>query len=612
MYFRVNLRVNPATGKSEGYYRLIESYRNENNRVCHRNLLTLGFIDFDADILQKTQILLNDRLHRRASLFEETDNQVLSLTDDCWQKLIKSKKIDVSDMAFEKEKRMIDTQTLKHENVREVGAEWLCFQAINQLKIQDLLASNGWKEEQINLAITQIISRAVYPYSENRTSRLIKENSAVCELTGYNLAKITKDKLYKSALDLYNIKDQLEQHLSHKTNELFALEDKIVLYDLTNTYFEGRKINSNLAKFGRSKEKRSDCKLVVLALVVNIQGFIKFSNIFEGNTTDSKSLPDIIDKIKLTTHGNKRAIVVMDAGIATKENCEILSQKGYDYVCVSRSKIKDYTINTDREAIEVSTQNGHKITLNKVVSEQETDYILKVNSPGKRYKEMGMKMQFEERFLFEIEKINASVSKKNGIKLLDKVNQRIGKAQSKYASMNKYYDINVIYENNIVKEVKASKTSKYDQLTEELGVYFIRTSLQAKEENLIWDIYNSIREIESCFRCLKNDLDLRPIYHKNDDATMAHLHLGILAYWLVNTLRFQLKAGGVNHDWQEIVRISSTQKMITTIGKNKFDEVIKVRKCSMANESLSRLYKILRYKPQAFIRKKSVVHKTET
>ena len=125
----------------------------------------------------------------------------------------------------------------------------------------------------MNLALTQIISRAVYPASELKTSKWIKENSAVCEVTNYPVQIITKDKLYTSALKLFSVKDAMESFLSTKTNELFDLQDKIFLYDLTNTYFEGQKSGSQLAQFGRSKEKRSDAKLVVLALVVNIEEY---------------------------------------------------------------------------------------------------------------------------------------------------------------------------------------------------------------------------------------------------------------------------------------------------------------------------------------------------
>ena len=182
---------------------------------------------------------------------------------------------------------------MSHKDVRELGSEWMCYQALEQLKIRELLVNKKWDEEEIQLALTQIISRAVFPFSEHRTTRWIKENSAICEITGYNIENITKDKLYKSALDLYEIKDSLELHLSSRTNELFDLEDKIILYDLTNTYFEGSKRNSKMAKFGRSKEKRSDAKLIVLGLVVNVEGFVKYSQIFEGNKSDSKSLPEI-------------------------------------------------------------------------------------------------------------------------------------------------------------------------------------------------------------------------------------------------------------------------------------------------------------------------------
>ena len=156
----------------------------------------------------------------------------------------------------------------------------------------------------------------------------------------------------------------MKLHLSSRTNELFDLEDKIILYDLTNTYFEvkinsnnGSKRNSKMAKFGRSKEKRSDAKIIVLGLVVNVEGFVKYSQIFEGNKSDSKSLPEIIEKMRLRTSTDKRGVVVLDAGIATDENCALIEAKGFDYVCVSRSKINDYLIEENSLQIELKTKN---------------------------------------------------------------------------------------------------------------------------------------------------------------------------------------------------------------------------------------------------------------
>jgi len=611
MYFRSSLRNNPATGQTEGYWRLVESYRNEFGRVCHRTLLNVGFIDYEIETLNNVKQILQNRIERKESLFEITDELARKWADIYWDKLLKDKKVDASDNAFEKSKRMVDIDSIKHKDAREVGAEWMCYQALEQLEFKEKLTNLGWEEQEIQLALTQIISRAVYPFSENRTTRWIKENSAICEITGYPIEKVTKDKLYKSALDLYKIKDKLEKYLSQKTNELFDLQDKIYLYDLTNTYFEGRKVNSELAKFGRSKEKRSDCKLVVLAMVVNVEGFIKYSNIFEGNTADSNSLPLIIDNLRMQTSQEKRAIVVIDAGISTKENLELIKAKGYDYVCVSRSKIKDYTINPENKSQIISTKDNQLITLQKVEKESDDDYILKVKSTGKTAKERSMKSKFDERFIAEIDKIKTSLTKKHGVKKAEKVNQRIGRIIEKYPSAAKFYDIEVITKNEIATELNYTKKEASAKNDQELGCYFIKTNLDTENELSLWTIYNSIREIESTFRCLKSDLDLRPIYHKNDDSTMAHLHLGILAYWLVNTIRYQLKQHNINHNWQELIRITNTQKVVSTYGQNKDDEIIYVRRCTEPNEKVKQIYKALKYRNYPFTKRKSVVHKSE-
>lgn len=120
-----------------------------------------------------------------------------------------------------------------------------------------------------------------------------------------------------------------------------------MLYDLTNTYFEGTKRNSKLAKFGMSKEKRSDAKLVVLALVVNIYGFIKYSSIHEGNFSDTSSLDSVLKDLDYAAQ-HQKPLIVMDAGIATQANLDLVRQKKYHYLCVSRSKLKDYEIDPEK------------------------------------------------------------------------------------------------------------------------------------------------------------------------------------------------------------------------------------------------------------------------
>lgn len=338
MYFKFSLRKHPDTGILSGYYRLVESYRNADNRVCHRTILNIGFMEDAApEQLNKIQKHLTEKYEQKASLFDlEEDPIVRRYVEDFWNRIVSSKKLDIK--SEQQLSRMVDMDTIQHSNAREIGAENIAFRTWEKLQLTPLLLSAGFSAEDASLAATQVVSRAVYPASELKTVRWIKENSAVCELTGYDMDKITKDKLYKSALELYKVKDSLEKHLSKRTNELFDLQDKIILYDLTNTYFEGEKPNSKLAQYGRSKEKRKDAKLVVLALVVNVEGFIKYSSILEGNIADCNTLAAMIEKLSVHTCTGP-AVVVLDAGIATEENLHLIRNKGYSYLCVSRTKL---------------------------------------------------------------------------------------------------------------------------------------------------------------------------------------------------------------------------------------------------------------------------------
>jgi len=605
------MRQHPQTGNITGYYRLVESYRNADDRICHHTILNVGFME-DTTVEQRNKIQkhLTNKYEHKQEFFEETDPVIIKYVNELWQRIIESKKLDIPSVA--QRNRMVDIESIKHRDVREVGAEWIGHNSWDKLQLTPLLLSHGWTEEQVQLAATQVISRAVYPGSELKTSRWIRENSAVCELTGYNMEKVTKDKLYQSALDLYTLKDELEKHLSARTNDLFDIDDKIILYDLTNTYFEGERRNSKLAQYGRSKEKRNDAKLVVLAMVVNIEGFIKYSSIHEGNIADCNTLSVMIDKLATHTLNSRKALIVLDAGIATEENLQLIEAKGYKYLCVSRTKLKEYAIVQDRLTVLLDTKSKNMVRLKAVSTSRNTDYYLEVKSYAKEMKETGMKNLFEQRFEERLQIIRKAVHSKGGIKQADKVHQRIGRAKERYPSVQQYYIIDVLVDEktkNVTEITWKKDESGHSVKTEGLGVYFLRTNMNVSDEVVVWNVYNTIREIENTFRTLKTDLDLRPIYHKKDNTTMAHLHLGILAYWLVNTVRHQLKSQKINSCWTEIVRIANTQKMITTTGKNTNDKIISTRKCSEPNENLKKIFDVLNAKYRPFTKRKSVVHK---
>lgn len=614
MYFKSTFRRNPETGKMESYYRLVESFRDQNDIVRNRTIVTAGFIDhLTAEELNYIQKKLTEKLNGKNSLFEDDFQEHLwEYIDELYSKILKSNKIDNSHSS-QKDIHSVDLNTLKHTEARELGGEWMSLQTLKQLKIDQFLLDKNWPEEQVQLALTQIISRAVYPASENRTSKWIKENSAICELTAYPIKKITKDKLYQSALNLYQVKDEMEKYLSQKTNELFDIEDKFYLYDLTNTYFEGQKKNSDLAQYGRSKEKRTDAKLVVLAAVVNVEGFLKYSNIYQGNMADCKTLSDMIDSLReATSESTKKALVIMDAGIATDENLKLVTEKGYDYLCVSRTKPKKYALKNEIPTI-VYDKKNQKIELNEIEGEEQNQCVFKVKSDMKAMKERSMNRKFKTLYEDTLTKLANGLAKKSGIKKQEIINQKIGRLQQKYPSIAKHYQIDLLVDQKTSKVTSMKWEVKESQINQkkEHGVYFIKTSLKERDEQTIWRIYNCIREIESTFRTLKTDLDLRPIYHQNDESTMAHLNLGLLAYWIVNTIRYQLKVKKINHDWQEIMRIANTQKLVTTEIKDVLENTIEIKKCSEPSPKLKKIYLALNYKKCPFTRKKFVVPKSE-
>ncbi len=201
---------------------------------------------------------------------------------------------------------------------------------------------------------------------------------------------------------------------------------------------------SKIAKFGRSKEKRSDAPLVVLAVVINREGFLKYARIFEGNMGDCASLPKIInDLIASTSSTQRKLVVVMESGIATEANLKLLKQQGFDYMCVSPSGMKKYQIDASQQTVVVQDNRKQPIELRKATVEGSADNWLEVYSTAKALKESGMYGRFSQKFEEGLSQIKESLDKKGGVKKVDKVWERIGRLKQKYPSIHLHYEIKV-------------------------------------------------------------------------------------------------------------------------------------------------------------------------
>lgn len=316
-------------------------------------------------------------------------------------------------------------------------------------------------------------------------------------------------------------------------------------------------------------------------------------------------MKEIIEQLgSRTSWLDRKPIVVLDAGIATEDNLKLLREHHFEYMCVSRSNRNNYKVDTTCHPVEIIDKNKQPITLQKVTVEGSTDNWLRVHSKAKELKESGMNSRFSQRYEQTLTQIKESLGKKGGVKKQDKVWERIGRLKAKYPGTNKHYEINTASnDEGIVTDI----TWQQKPVATTAGYYLLRTTLDQTQEQTQWTIYNTIREIEATFRVLKTDLDLRPIFHKTDAAAMAHLHLGLLAYWVVNTIRHQLKQMGIKNEWRDLVRIMNTQKLVTTTMQNQYEQHIVIRQCSEPTQEAKAIYEALNYKLQPFTRKKSVV-----
>jgi len=513
----------------------------------------------------------------------------------------------------------VKLETLTQHEARVIGCENLCNSTMRLLDVHKYLNSKGWKSEEINLALMQIIARAIYPYSELKTVRYLRENTALAEMFGVPKEKITKDALYKSARRLWEEHRGLEDWLHDRVCSMFGIEEKILLFDITNSYFEGKMENSELCQYGRSKEKRDDCKIVVLAAVVNTEGLLVRNMIYEGNRHDSTTVEEVVGSLAKTTSPEAKRIVVMDAGFYSKPNVNWLKANGFDYITVlpsGNSKFEpassDVIDHTDNKGQQIRLQTG------KVDMDGESVKALLVDSDAKAAKERSMYEQACKRYEEGLEVIRKGIQTKGGTKKRDAVNKRLGKLDKQYGAIRLSYNVTFTYEGTGKDEVATSMTwecreDKTLQTRKFHGKYVLLTSLDESRELNIWKFYNVIRTVEETFHVLKTDLDIRPVYHKSDNGIKSHLHLAILAYWVVSVTKYRLKMKKYeNVRWDEIMRIASTQVVVTAKVETADGQVISIRQSTEAESKLSAIYDLLRINPKPLGKRKSMLHPNRT
>lgn len=610
MFIREYVTKNKKTGAIYINHRLVESYRTEKGSK-QRIIMHLGTLSIDKSKWKRLAACLEARYKGQISLFEE-DPEIITEVANAIQhyEFTQEKEADKKSQEHDPEMMTIDINSLTFTKSRSLGNELVANTMWKKLKFDEILRKCQFNNKEMALAQAVIIGKLICPSSDIGCFEWLKNRTSLIEMLPFNLENIGKDSIYEIADKLFIHKEYIESALRKQETKLFPNKSTIFLFDLSNTFFEGSCQKNSLAKHGRSKEKRSDCPLVAFALVVDSEGLPVLSQIYEGNQSEPKTLEGILDKVY--TEGEillKELLptIVMDRGIATKDNIDLLKNKKYPYIVIERRDsrqdfIEEFNnIEADFEKIreDSSEKNNRSVYVKKILSE-ETCKVL-CYSEARRHKEESIYTLKETRFIEDLTNLQKSVINGN-IKLLNKVYEKIGRLKEKYPSIAKYYDIKVISNDkrlkitnkkaiavNINWKKKANKEEKHN-LT---GCYVLETSHKNLTARKTWELYMALSKVESAFRSIKSDLGVRPVYHHSAERTKAHIFISILAYHLLISIENTLKKKDYRKSWETIRKILSTHLRSTAIFKDENAITHSMRSSGLPEICHQEIYKLL-------------------
>ena len=483
----------------------------------------------------------------------------------------------------------VDLDSLELVRPRSVGVEHAGLSAMRQCGFEAKLAELGLNPAQIAAAVGNIVARMACPGSELASHGWLQQHSGLGELLGFDFEAMDLSRLYRASDTLYRHRVALQEHLFAQAQTLFSLGQTITLYDLTNTYFEGAAAGVRKAKRGHSKECRSDCPLVTLALVLDGSGFVRRSQVFAGNTSEPATLADMLSGLQ----AQPGATVVMDAGIATEANLAWLRQQGYHYVVVSRLRQRQFD---PTQASEVQTAGDVTVKLYRVM-DPHGNLLLYCHSPAREPRAIDTAKA--SGFEAALGKLQAGLSKPRGSHDLATVMQRLGRAKQRYARAAQHYDVQVQQDASAtrVDSITWTKTITPGSAAMHPGVYCLRSTLVSLDDATLWHTYIMLTNLESVFRSLKTDLGLRPVYHQIDRRVEGHLFISVLAYHFVHMLRTQLKDHAIHDGWHTLRQTLSSQRRITVTLARRDGRMVHVRKASRPEPQHHKLNTILGLSP---------------
>ena len=496
----------------------------------------------------------------------------------------------------------VDVGSLRLVRPRSVGVEQVGLWALAQLGLPALLAELGVNGALRAAAAGVLVGRLAHPASERATHRWLQQRSGLGELLGVDFETVGAMQLYRASDALVKHREAIEARLFDQALGLFDVQPTVTLYDLTNTYFEGEASEQPQARRGHSKEKRSDCPLLTLGLMLDASGFVRRSQVFAGNVREHRTLAGMLEALRAPAG----ALVVMDRGVATDACVTWLRDHGYRYLVVSRERHREFDA---AAAVSLQTRSRQTVHLHKVVSRDPDEVRLYCYSEQRAEKERGIVERAAGRFEAALTKLNDGLARPRAHKRIAQVWQRIGRLKTKHSRAAKHYQLDVTADQTGERAVAVTWTRRPldGSMATHPGVYCLRSSETDWDEDALWRTYATLTDVEAVFRSLKSELGLRPIYHRTPRRADGHLFLTVIAYQLVQVIRARLRAHGEHASWTTLRRILDGQQRVTATFRRPDGRTLHVRTATQPEPDQRALYDALGVDPHPGGVRKTIV-----
>lgn len=582
MYFRTKIIKNTPL------VQLVESYRNEAGQPRQRVVVSLGNVTVPEDEKKTIAAVVESRLRGEYDLFmPELSKQGAEVVQHILQMANTSKRF--TPVTEEATLDGVITAKIETENVVQLGPQLVALKAWEALQLGETLRAVGIAAPVVNRIKLLVANRLIEPLSEHALIDW-SHRTALPEITGEKLRHAQKGCLYRAGDLVYKHRKKIEASLRQREKDLFNLKRSVVLYDVTNTHFEGQCASNPKARHGKNKQKRNDCRQVALGIAYDEHGFALTHEIFAGNIADTTTLRTMLKQLGVTDDTAK-PVVILDAGFASEKNIHMLEEQGYNYIInVTRGSRKKYKEQFAQEQFTPLPQRSEEDVIEvKAIPDPENPRrkLVLCRSAQRRRKEEAIISKAEERFITDAGALRVRIEK-GRLKTPRVIERAIGRLKQKHNRVSRFYAL----EHTDTSLLIQRKDAEIEEALSLCGDYVLKTN-QEMDGCRLWHLYMTLLKAEKGFCLLKGTLGLRPNYHQLEERVETHVLISVLAYHLLTWIHHNLKMHGDKREWLTIRRLVSTHCLVSTKLPLRDGRTITIRKAARPDADQEYVYTVL-------------------